>query len=191
MYFIAWNFRGMKISRIRGRGRKTAKLKCHEKWFFLFNREIKMHEKIRFFFDYVTKIHKKSRGHWWWRWCEVFEPDRNFLDAFSWFNFFLKENIVENLTKTPYFLFVIKKDRLIKMLWNLHFGFNREIKMSWNAIFGKKTAKLKWPRNFHAAKFSCNKVVNILFSCFFSEHYKTIRRNALKSCHLIKEILWT
>ena len=65
-------------------------------------------------------------------------------------NFFNLILIVENLTKTPYFLFVIKKDREIKMLWNSHFGFNREIKMSQNAIFGKKTAKLKWARNFHA-----------------------------------------
>ena len=73
---------------------------------------------------------------------EVFEPDRNFLDAFNWFNFFLKKNVIENLTKTPYFLFVIKKDCEIEMLWNSHFGFNHEIKMSRNANFGKKNREI-------------------------------------------------
>ena len=33
-YFIAWKFHGMKILRFCGRHRKTAKLKCREKWFW-------------------------------------------------------------------------------------------------------------------------------------------------------------
>ena len=44
----------------------------------------------------------------------------------------LNENVVEFFTETPYFLVVIKKDREVRMLWNSHFGFNREIKMSRN-----------------------------------------------------------
>ena len=32
-YFIAWKFRGMKISLFRGRVEKTAKLKCRVKKF--------------------------------------------------------------------------------------------------------------------------------------------------------------
>ena len=43
---------------------------------------------------------------------------------------------------------------------NTEFCPDREIKMSGNVIFNKKNAKLKWLQNFHATKFSCNKVFN-------------------------------
>ena len=46
-----------------------------------------------------------------------------------------------------------------KAYFHLSMFRNREIKMPRNAIFGKKPAKLKWLRNFHAANFSCNKLV--------------------------------
>ena len=64
------------ISRSRPKNRE---IEMSRKMIFLLNREIKMHEKIHFF-GCVTKIHKKSET----------EPDRNFLDAFNRFNFFLK-----------------------------------------------------------------------------------------------------
>ena len=51
-------------------------------------------------------------------------------------------------------------DREIKMTRNTLFLLDREIKMPRNAIFDKNTAKLKWPRKFHAAKVSCNKVIS-------------------------------
>ena len=43
--------------------------------------------------------------------------------------------------------------REIKMPRNSYFCLDREIKMPQNEILTYKTAKLKWPRNFHAIKY--------------------------------------
>ena len=94
-----------------------------------------------------------------WRWS-FFEPERNFLDAFQ---FFIKENKVENLK--PWLILVCNKaflstsfnflnceikmpritlfllDHEIKKPRSTLFLLDHEIKMSRNAIFDKKTTK--------------------------------------------------
>ena len=128
------------------------------KMHFQLNREIKMHQKIDDDDD-----------------DEVFEPERNFSDVFSNFTYelsFLLYNVLiyclrsqKRVKNAPFWnkqvisILNFYLDREIKMQLNLYFCLTREIKMPGNAILTKKTAKLKWLRNFHAAKFSCNKVV--------------------------------
>ena len=42
IYFIAWKFRGMKISRFRSRVQKNREIKMPQKMHFELNREIRM-----------------------------------------------------------------------------------------------------------------------------------------------------
>ena len=61
-YFIALKFRGIKISRFRGRGQKTAKLKCREKCIFSMTAKLKCRENFLFFnreilLRYLRNIH--------------------------------------------------------------------------------------------------------------------------------------